>query len=59
MQALPPADRWKENSNAIAELVYAELALEKLGVEVLLNRGVEIRGKEGPIIGDILFQRLR
>ncbi len=33
---------------------YAKKALEKLGVEVILNRMVEVRGEEGAAIGDQL-----
>jgi NADH:ubiquinone reductase (H+-translocating) len=34
---------------------YAKRRLEKLGVEVLLNHRVEVRGKEGAFIGDMLI----
>ena len=34
---------------------YAKLALEKLGVEVVLNRSVEVRGNEGAFVGDMLI----
>jgi NADH:quinone reductase (non-electrogenic) len=34
---------------------YAKRALEKLGVEVVLNRSVEVRGKDGAFIGDMLI----
>ncbi len=34
---------------------YAKRTLEKLGVEVLLNRRVEVRGEEGAFIGDMLI----
>jgi len=34
---------------------YAKRALERLGVEVLLNRTVEVRGEEGAFIGDMLI----
>ncbi len=34
---------------------YAKQRLERLGVEVLLNRRVEVRGKEGAFIGDMLI----
>src|SRR5271166_5202659 len=34
---------------------YAKRRLEKLGVEVLLNRRVEVRGNEGAFIGDMLI----
>jgi NADH dehydrogenase len=34
---------------------YAERALEGLGVEVLLNKTVEVRGEEGAFIGDMLI----
>lgn len=35
--------------------VYAKLALEKLGVEALLDRSVEVGGKEGAFIGEMLI----
>ncbi len=34
---------------------YAKRTLEKLGVEVMLNRRVEVRGGEGAFIGDMLI----
>ncbi|MGO9486891.1 MAG: NAD(P)/FAD-dependent oxidoreductase [Rhodomicrobium sp.] len=34
---------------------YAKRRLEKLGVDVLLNHRVEVRGKEGAFIGDMLI----
>ena len=34
---------------------YAKRRLEKLGVEVLLNHRVEVRGEEGAFIGDMLI----
>jgi len=34
---------------------YAKRALERLGVEVLLNKTVEVRGGEGAFIGDMLI----
>ena len=34
---------------------YAKRALERLGVEVLLNQTVEVRGEEGAFIGDMLI----
>ncbi len=34
---------------------YAKRTLEKLGVEVLLDRRVEVRGEEGAFIGDMLI----
>ena len=34
---------------------YANRALERLGVEVLLNKTVEVRGEEGAFIGDMLI----